>query len=161
MTNPNGRVSLTLPAMPRWQFDITPPTTGSECTMPTGQMYSVPGIAIVDAAVNDANGEYSSRAYSTMVAPMFGFNPALAQVLIHVDGTPRAVSITAGHDPPRSFTDANGWAVASSDTGENVLFPNVDPAAGMTMVSVTGGATGEGMIPIVAGTFTYLSVIAN
>src|SRR5262249_37708743 len=73
MTNPNGRVSLTLPAMPRWQFDITPPTTGSECTVPTGQTYQVPGIAIVDAAVNAANGEYSSRAFSTMVAPMFGY----------------------------------------------------------------------------------------
>ena len=159
MTNPNGRVSLTLPPMPRWQLDITPPTMGSECTMPPGQTYDVPGIAIVDAQVVAMSGEYSSRAYSTTVAQTFGFMPGLAQVLIHVDGTPRAVQIAAPHAATQAFTEAGGWA--AGDTGDNVFFPNVDPSGGTTMVTVTGGAVGTGEIPLAGGTFTYLTVIAN
>jgi hypothetical protein len=159
MTNPNGRVSFTLPPMERWQFDITPSARASECTMPPGQMYNVPGIAIVDAQVVAAGGEYSSRAYSTTVAQTFGFMPGLAQVLIHVDGTPRAVQIAAPHAATQAFTEAGGWA--AGDTGENVFFPNVDPSSGTTMVTVTGGAVGTGEIPLSGGTFTYLTVIAN
>jgi hypothetical protein len=34
----------------------------------------------------------------------------------------------------------------------------VDPAGGSTMLSVQGGAIGTGMIPLAAGTFTYVTV---
>ncbi|HEV7558915.1 MAG TPA: hypothetical protein VGO00_25760 [Kofleriaceae bacterium] len=157
-TNPNGRVTLNLPSAPQMRIDITPPTGGSECTTPTGQLYNIPGIAIVDRAVNDAGGEYSTRSLSTTRATAFGYNPAKAQVMVHVDGTPGSVSLTGSHDATQAF-DGSAWA--AGDTGVNVFFPNVDPSSGNESVGTSGSAIGTGSIPVVAGTFTYLSIIEN
>jgi hypothetical protein len=158
MTNPNGRVTLDLPSAARMQIDITPPTDGSECTTPTGQTYNIPGIAIVDRAVNDADGEYSTRLFSTTRAAAFGYNPAKAQVLVHVDGTPRSVTLTGSHDATQAF-DGTAWA--AGDSGENVYFPNVDPGSGTETVGTSGSSVGTGDVPVVAGTFTYLSIVAQ
>jgi len=157
-TNPNGRVTLSLPPAPRMRIDITPPTDGSECTTPTGQTYNIPGIAIVDRAVNDAGGEYSTRAFSTTRATAFGYNAAKAQVLVHVDGTPRSVTLTGTHDATQAF-DGTTWA--AGDTGVNVFFPNVDPSAATGTVGMSGASAGTGDVPLVAGTFTYLSIVAQ
>ena len=157
-TNPNGRVTLSLPPAARMRIDITPPTDGSECTTPTGQTYNIPGIAIVDRAVNDAGGEYSTRSFSTVRATAFGYNPAKAQVMVHVDGTPRSVTLTGNHDATQAF-DGTAWA--AGDTGENVFFPNVDPSVGTATVGMSGSSVGTGDVPLVAGTFTYLSIVAQ
>ena len=158
MTKPNGRVTLSLPPTARMQIDITPPTAGSECTTPSGQIYNIPGIAIVDRAVNDAGGEFSTRAFSTTRATAFGYNAAKAQVFVHVDGTPRSVTLTGSHDATQAF-DGSTWA--AGDTGVNVFFPNVDPSASTATVGMSGASLGTGDVPLVAGTFTYLSIIAQ
>jgi hypothetical protein len=156
-SNPNGRIMLTLPGASRMRIDITPPAGGSECSTPAGQLYAIPGIAIVDHAVADAQGEYSARAFSTMRQTAFGYDATKAQVMIHVDGTPGSVTLTGDHAATQAF-DGTTWA--AGDTGVNVFFPNVDPGSGTASVGMSG-ATGTGDVPVVAGTFTYLTILAN
>lgn len=154
-TNPNGRFTLTLDPKQTTQVDITPPTGQSECSQPKST-YNVPGIIIADASVIASGGMYSARAFTVDAATMVGYDSSKAQVLVHVDGTPRAVSITGNHQPTEAF-DGTMWA--AGDTGVNVYFPNVDPAPGMTTVSTTGTALGTGTVPVAAGTFTYVTVV--
>jgi hypothetical protein len=153
MTNPNGRFQLMIHDA-RTQVDITPPTAQSECTTPKST-YNVPGIMIIDEQVVAAQATLSARSFTVDRAPMFNYDSTKAQVLIHVDGAQRAVSIDAAHDATQAF---NGATWAAGDVGTNIYFPNVDPSAGTTNVSVAGGAVGTGSIPLAAGTFTYLTV---
>jgi hypothetical protein len=50
---------------------------------------------------------------------------------------------------------------AAGDTGHEVFIPDVDPAGGFATLSVAGGATGAGSIPLVAGKMTTLTVITH
>lgn len=154
-TNPNGRFTLELAPAQTTQIDITPPTAQSECSQPKST-YNVPGIMIADASVIAAGQMVSARSFTVDAATMVGYDSSKAQVLVHVDGTPRAVSINGTHQPTEAF-DGTTWA--AGDTGTNVYFPNVDPAGGMTTVSTTGTAIGTGTVPIAAGTFTYVTLV--
>jgi hypothetical protein len=158
-TAPNGRVILCLPDEDKVTLDVTPPTAGSQCTVPTGQTYNIAGTAIVDKAVLAAGGQYSARVFTMMVAQTFNFNPAKAHVLVFVTGTPRPVSLTGNHDTALQYTDATGWVAGNA--GTYVYFPNIDPTPGTATVSMTGTAVGVGDIPLTAGAFTYVSVVAN
>ena len=155
LTNPNGRFMLDLAPAQTTQIDITPPTAQSECSQPKST-YNVPGILIADASVIASGQMYSARSFTVDKAPTVGYDSSKAQVLVHVDGTPRAVSITGNHQPAEAF-DGTTWA--AGDTGVNVYFPNVDPAPGTTTVSTTGSALGTGTVPIAAGTFTYVTIV--
>lgn len=154
-TNPNGRFTLELAPAQITQVDITPPTGQSECSQPKST-YDVPGIIIADASVIASGQMVSARSFTVDKAPMVGYDTTKAQVLVHVDGTPRAVSITGMHQPAEAF---DGMMWAAGDTGVNVYFPNVDPAAGTTTISTTGSALGTGTFPIAAGTFTYVTLV--
>jgi hypothetical protein len=156
-TNPNGRFQLCLAPAATTQVDVTPPTGMSECSNPRST-YAVPGMLIANKAVIDAGGLISARSFTVAKAPSFAFDAAKAQVFVHVDGTPRAVSITGTHDASQVW---NGSVWAAGDTAADVYFPNLDPTAGTTAVTVAGGAIGTGSVPIAAGTFTYVTVIAN
>jgi hypothetical protein len=155
MTNPNGRFTLMLEPAQTTQIDITPPTAQSECSQPKSG-YDVPGIMIADASVIASGQMISARAFTMAAATSVGFDATKAQVFVHVDGTPRAVSITGTHQPTEAF-DGTMWA--AGDTGANVYFPNVDPAPGMTTVSTMGTALGTGTVPIAAGTITYVTIV--
>ncbi len=163
---PNGRVELCIPTAATTQFDITPPpSTTGQCSVPTPD-YMLPGLAIVTNAAVTTGDLFSSRAISMAEIPTFftaqglpAFDGTKAQLFIHEDGTsPGAVAITATHATTQAF-DGSTWAAGSA--GVNVYFPNVDLGAGTTDVTVTGGAIGTTAIPLVAGTFTYLTVVAN
>ena len=139
------------------------PSTASPCTVPAGT-YVLAGIAVADKAVIQAGVVISARAFTTarqttvFQAVGAAFDPAKAQVFVHVDGTPRAVSIAAAHATTQAVA-ATTWT--AGDTGHDVFFPNVDIGGGTTTVSVAGGAVGTGAIPLVAGTITNVTVIAN
>ena len=156
-TNPNGRFELCLAPAATTQVDVTPPTGMSEWSNPKSS-YTVPGMLIANKAVLDAGGVISARSYTTAIAPSFGFDSAKAQVFVHVDGTPRAVSNSSASDAAQAW---NGTALAAGNTGANVFFPNVDPSGGTTTVSMSGTALGTGSVPIAPGTFTYVTVIAQ
>jgi len=154
-TNPNGRFMLSLAPAQTTQIDITPPTAQSECSQPKST-YNVPGIMIADASVIASGQMISARSFTVDAATGVGYDSSKAQVLVHVDGTPRAVSITGAHQPAQAF-DGTTWA--AGDTGVNVYFPNLDPAGGTTTISTTGTALGTGTVPVAAGTFTYVTLV--
>jgi hypothetical protein len=157
MTNPNGRIeALTINAA-RAQLDITPPTAESECSNPKST-YTTPAIMIVDSTVAASGAMISARMFTMADAANFGFDASKAQVLVHVDGAMRAVSITGTHDATQAF-DGSQWA--AGDTGANVFFPNVDPGPGTTKVSMTGTSLGTGDVPLAAGTFTFLTIVGK
>jgi hypothetical protein len=163
-TAPNGRFeSICIANQPVVLLDVTPPTGNSVCTDPPSP-YPLSGIAVANRDVIRAGGFFSARSFTTarrdsfFAQAGFSFAPALAQVFVHVHGTPRAVSIGAAHAPAQAIA-ATTWA--PGDTGRDVFFPNVDPAAGSTTLSVAGGAIGTGTIPLAAGKFTYVSVYAR
>ncbi len=163
-TAPNGRFEgICIPRDPVTLLDLTPPAGNSPCATPASP-YPMSGIVVANRAVILAGGFFSARAFtaarrdSFFAQAGFSFAPALAQVFVHVHGTPRAVSIGAAHAPAQAVAGVN-WA--PGDTGHEVFFPNVDPAAGSTTLSVAGGAIGTGMIPLAAGKFTYVSVYAR
>jgi hypothetical protein len=163
-TSPNGRFeSICIANQPVVLLDVTPPTDNSACANPPSP-YTVPGIAVANRDVIRAGGFFSVRSFTnarrdTFFAQAgFSFAPALAQVFVHVHGTPRAVSIGATHAPAQAVA---GTTWAPGDTGHEVFFPNVDASAGSTTLSVAGGAIGTGTIPLAAGKFTYVSVYAR
>lgn len=153
-TAPNGRFDLCIPDQEVTLLDITPPSGPSQCT---SGMYTLPGIAVANRAAIFANGnKWSGRAF-TMGRQTY--DPAKAQLFVHVSGTPRPLSITATHGPTQAVTTTT-WA--PGDTGHDVYFPDVDPGSGTTVLSVSGGiAVGAGSIPVVAGKMTNVSIVVN
>jgi hypothetical protein len=159
-TAPNGRFDMCIDrGAAQTTLAITPSTTPSECTDPQST-YPIPGLAVASSAVITAGGFWSGRNFSAARQATLGvaIDPAKAQLFVHVEGTPRAVSIDAAHDPSQANA-ATTWA--AGDTGHDVFFPNVSVGAGTTVLSVAGGAIGTGAIPLVAGKMTSVSVIAN
>jgi hypothetical protein len=163
-TAPNGRFeSICISDQPTVILDVTPPTGNSVCTVPPSS-YPVAGIAVANRDVIRAGAFFSVRNFTVdrrdkfFAQAGFSFAPALAQVFVHVHGTPRAVSIDAAHAPAQAVV---GTTWGPGDTGHEVFFPNVDAAAGSTTLSVAGGAIGTGTIPLVGGKFTYVTVYAR
>ncbi|MGE3458016.1 MAG: hypothetical protein AB7O24_23080, partial [Kofleriaceae bacterium] len=142
-TAPNGRFDFCISrATTMTRVNITQPTAMSQCTTPPST-YTVPAIAFVNHDVVLAGGFYSARAFTeARQATLFQavgatFDPTKAQVFVHVDGTPRAVSLGAAHGAAQAVT-ATAWTAGT--TGHEVFFPNVDVGSGMTALTVAGGA---------------------
>jgi hypothetical protein len=163
-TAPNGRFqSICISDQAVVLLDVTPPPGNSTCTSPPAT-YTIPGIAVANRDVILSGAFYSVRSFTTVrrdnffATAGFSFAPALAQVYVHVHGTPRPVSITAQHAPTQAVSD-KAWA--PGDTGHEVFFPNVDVGSGTTTLTVMGGAIGTGTIPLVGGKITYVTVHAR
>jgi hypothetical protein len=156
MTAPNGRFDLCVPDQPTALVDITPPADLPDCVVDKTQSYPLPGLAVANKQVILAGGEWHGR---TFLTGQVAFNASLAQVYVHVDGTPRAVSLELGRAHGQTMAVAtNTWA--PGNVGHEVFFPDVDPNGGSATLSVDGGAIGTGSIPLAAGKITTLSVIA-
>jgi hypothetical protein len=160
-TNPNGRFELCVPAAAQNTVDVTPSATASQCVNVTGN-YPVRGVMIASQAVINAHGTFSARAMTQArqdaLFTQIGqpYSAAKAQLVVHVNGTPRAVSIQSSHAPTQRLS---GGTWAAGDTGTDVLFPNVDP--GPATITVAGGATGTLTVTLEANAYTYVSVVAN
>jgi hypothetical protein len=163
-TNPNGRFDLCIPSTAATtKLDVTQPAGNSECTaVPSG--YSIKTLVVANKAVILAGGFQSARAWTTdRQATFFSsigqtYDSNKAQVHVHVDGTARAVSLSAAHGATQAIMTTT-WA--PGDTGHEVFFPNVDVGSGTAMLTVAGGATGTGAIPLVANTITSVTVLAH
>jgi hypothetical protein len=163
-TAPNGRFDLCIPrTTATTRLDVTQPAGNSMCANPASP-YTVPVIFSANRDVILAGGFFSARAFTTARQTSFyqaaglTFDATKAQVFVHVNGTPRAVSLAAAHAPTQAVV---GTAWAAGDTGEDVFFPNVDVGSGTTTLTVAGGAIGTGSIPLVAGTITNISVLVH
>ena len=162
-TNPNGRFQLCLAPAATTQVDITPPTTTSQCV--TAGLYQIPGIAIANQQVIATGKTISERMIGMdRVMPFFTglgvtYDSTKAIVFVHVEGMAHPVASGAAHDTAIAW-DGTTWAAGNS--GVNVVFPNTDVTSGTTAISVTGGtAVGTGSVPVVAGTFTYVTIVGN
>ncbi len=159
-TAPNGRFDLCIPSTQAvTRLDVTQPSAQSQCTNPPSG-YSTPTILVANRMVILAGGFFSGRSFTTARQASFfqmvgqAFDSNKAQVLVHVDGPARAVSIAAPHGPTWAIA---GTTWAAGDTGHDVFFPNVDVGTGTTTLTVAN-AYGTGDIPLVAGTITNVSV---
>ncbi len=158
-TAPNGRFDLCIArGAATTVLDITPPTAASSCTTPAST-YSLPGIAIASPAVILAGAAWSGRNFTVDRQASLGvtLDPAKAHVVVHVEGTPKQVTLGAAHDAPQAVV-ATTWAPGA--TGHEVFFPNVTLAA-TTTITVEGGAIGPTSIPLVAGTITNVTLLAR
>jgi len=153
-TAPNGRFDLCIPDGPMALVDITPPGAQSQCTVPHAS-YALPAIAVANKAVILAGGAWSGRGF---VMGKQNPDPTKAQVFVHVNGAPREVSLSTMMHGPTQARMNDTWA--SGATGQDVFFPDVDPAGGNTTLAA-GGAIGTGLIPLVAGKMTIVSIIAK
>jgi hypothetical protein len=163
-TPPNGRITMCIPHAAQSQIDVTLPTGASQCPSLSGQpnnTYTLPASLITTDAVLGAAGAYDVRLMTAgRVMTMFTGGAPVAgrgQLMVHVNGTPREVAISAPHDPAQRF-DGTSWAAGT--TGADVFFPNIDLTANPVTVMVTG-ATGTGAFSLQADKLTILSVIAN
>ena len=82
----------------------------------------------------------------------FGFSATMAQVYVHVDGGPKAVTIGATAGVTKHF-DGTTWV--DGNTGTDVYLGNIPVQATTTL---TVGGTAAGTIPLTAGQFTFVTV---
>ena len=142
LSAPNGRFILCIP--PEDGFvDITPDP---------GRGY-IGGQVVVKRATIQAGARQSYRSFTMTRSADFGFSATKAHVYVHVD-TPagKKVATTAAASVKKHW-DGTTWA--DGDAGTDVYLGNID-ATGMTNLSVGGSSVG--MIPLVAGQFTYITV---
>ncbi len=162
-TNPNGRFNLMIGAGASTQIDVVPPTTASQCATGIG-LYQLPGIMIIGDAVL-ATGKPSSYRMIGMdrVAPFFAsvganaYDPTKAIVFVHVEGTPAEVAVGGTHDTPLAWS-GTGWS--KSNVGVDVVFPNTTPGTVSVAFQSLANGVGATMVPAVAGTITYATLVA-
>jgi hypothetical protein len=161
-SNPNGRFEVCVPHQAQSLVDVMHGASASPCHSTMTRSYPGRAVFVGEQAVIDATALFSARVMTqARQDAMFtqigqAYSATQAQLVVHVDGTPRAVSISANHAATQAF-DGTTWA--AGDTGSDVFFPNVDP--GSVQVTVTGGAVGATTLTLEAGAYTYLAVIAN
>lgn len=145
-TAPNGRFILCVPAADGL-IDITP-MSGSDY---------VPGTLVVNKAVVQSGAMLSLRSFKSARAADFGYMATQAHVFVHVDGGSRTASTAATAGVKKHF-DNGTWA--DGNTGTDIYLGNVDPQA-MTALDVPNTSKGAGSIPLTAGSFTYVTVVAK
>ena len=163
LSNPNGRFELCVPHQALTEVDVAHGANLSECTTPR-DTYPVRAVLFAEQAVIDGGGMFSARAMTQhRQDDMFStigtaFNPAKAQLVVHVDGAQRQVSISVpAHDTTQKF---DGAAWAAGDTGTDVFFPNVDP--GSVQIAVAGNTVGSpATVTLAANAYTYVNVHAR
>lgn len=161
MSNPNGRFELCVARQALAAVDVLHGTNQSQCTTPR-DVYPVRAVLVAEQAVIEAGGRFSARVMTqSRQDEMFGligaaYSAAKAQLVVHVDGAQRQVTISSAHATTQKF---DGAAWAAGDTGSDVFFPDVDP--GMTQVTVAGRSVGGTTLTLEAGAYTYLTVLAN
>jgi hypothetical protein len=150
-TSPNGRFELCVAAAPRTRLSVDAPTP------------YIDGLIVADQTVIAATGSMSVRSFTATRAASFfteqnvagGFDNSKAQLLIQVVGTPRTITI----DQASTSLQRNNDTWSPGAIGIEVLFVNLNPAAGMTTVSSTGTVLGAGSVPLAAGKLTFATIV--
>ena len=147
VTAPNGRFEICIPAADGLADVI--PMNGS--TYPSG-------VIVVNRAVLSSLPTQSYRAFTSTRAADYGFSASLAHVFVHIVGGSRTVTPAAGAEVMQ-HNDGVNWTVGN--TGTDLYFGNI-PVSAQTTLNVEGGrVTGPTTIPLSAGAFTYVTLIAN
>lgn len=170
-SNPNGRFELCLARQAETVIEVAHSTSESQCTSKPGSYLGEVGVArfIATQAVIDAGGMFSARAMTKeRMAKVFtdlgqAYNPNQGQLVVHVEGIKRPVSLSTVNHSAAWVFDGTSWK-ASVDpnvgTGTDVFFPNV-ALDGAVQVVVDGGAIGTTTLTLEPGKLTYLTVVAK
>jgi hypothetical protein len=145
-TAPNGRFILCVPAADGL-IDIAPMA---------GSGY-IGGTLVVNKAVIQSGAQLSYRSFTATRAADFGFSMAQAHVYVHVEGGARTATTAASAAVQKHFENGQ-WV--DGNTGDEIYLGNVDPQA-TTALTVPNTSKGAGSIPLTAGAFTYVTVVAK
>ncbi|HEX5058748.1 MAG TPA: hypothetical protein VFV99_05270, partial [Kofleriaceae bacterium] len=147
MTAPNGRFIL-----------CVAPSDGLATITPMGLSANyIGGKVKIDKTVIQSGATLSYRSFTMARAADFGFDAGLAHVFVHVHGGTRTVT-TADAPAVKKHFDGTSWV--DGNTGDNIYLGNI--AGTTTAIQVSGGgATGASSIPLMAGAFTYVTIIAK
>jgi hypothetical protein len=146
-TAPNGRFEMCIPPADGF-VDITPMAASD----------IVPGTVVVQKDVLKFLPIQSYRSFTPTRAAEYGYSAAQAHVFVHVAGGSRTVTTAASAGVMKSF-DGTAWV--DGNTGTDIYLGNIDLAATTTLTVTGGNVLGGGSIPLAAGTFTYVTLIAN
>ncbi len=117
-----------------------------------------PGIIVINRMVQAALPTLSYRAFTATRAADFGYSASLAHVFVQVIGGSRTVTTAA---TPAVMQVNSGASWAAGNTGTTIYLGNI-PVSAQTTLTVTGGdVTGPTMIPLSAGAFTYVTLLAT
>ena len=96
------------------------------------------------------------------VAPFFAsvgapaYDPSKAIISVHVEGAPAPVAVAGTHDMPFAWS---GTAWKTSNLGLDVVFPSATPGSVMVGFQDLANGIGATMVPAVAGTITYVTLV--
>ncbi|HEY4181575.1 MAG TPA: hypothetical protein VGM90_32230 [Kofleriaceae bacterium] len=161
-SNPNGRFDLCTPDAEQGTLTVTEPTAMSECTIPQS-IYTTPTIVYYQQDVIKSGALYSARSITdarkaTFFNDVVGvpFDGTKGQVFVHVVGTPRDITLDAGHAGVVAIK-ATAWEPGTS--GHEVFFGNVEiTPSGTAVIGTSGCAVGVGPVPVLAGTITNVTL---
>jgi hypothetical protein len=147
LTAPNGRFEMCIPPADGF-VDVTP-MAGSDI---------VGGTVVVQKDVLKFLPIQSYRSFTPTRAAEYGFSADQAQVFVHVAGGSRTVTTAANASVKKTF---DGAAWVDGNTGTDIYLGNIDVEATTTLTITGGSVLGGGSIPLTAGAFTYVTLIAN
>lgn len=163
-TNPNGRVELCVAPEVVSVLDVTGGESaidGSSDTL-TGYLDAifVADPAVYASAANTfvAKGLTADEAAAFYAAEGPMFDPTKAQVLIHIQGPP--VALTLDQLSLRfALTDENDTSWENDGTGYLVLFTNVSVGSNQVILTSSPSSfTGPTTLPVEAGVLTFTSI---
>jgi hypothetical protein len=146
-TAPNGRFEMCIPPADGF-VDITPPA-GSNI---------VGGSVVVEKGVLQFLPVQSYRSFTPTRAAEYGFSPTQAHVFVHIGGGSRTVASSVAAGVSKTF-DGTAWT--DGDTGTDLYLGNLDPQATTKLTITGGGVIGGTTIPLTAGQFTYVTLLAK
>lgn len=117
----------------------------------------VPGTVVVRKDALSLLPTQSYRSFTPARAADFGFDASLGHVHVHVAGNGARTVTTAAAPGVQKTFDGASWNDGNS--GTDIYLGNIAP--GTTTLTVSGGnAIGGGSIPITAGQFTWITIVA-
>jgi hypothetical protein len=147
LTAPNGR----------WEMCIPRADGLADASAMSGNGY-ISGVMVIDADVQRALPVLSYRSFTMTRAADFGFSSSDAHVYVHVQGGSRTVTTAA---TPGTMQVFSGTTWSAGNTGTDIYLGNI-PLASTTTLMVSGGdVTGATTIPLSAGLFTYVTLLAK
>ena len=148
VTAPNGRFDL----------ECIPATDGLVDVLAMSGSGYVSGTVVVNRNVLAALPVLSYRTFTMTRAADFSFDVSLAHVYVNINGAARTVTTAATPGTMQALASAT-WS--PGNTGNNIYLGNI-PVSSTTTLMVSGGSvTGPTTIPLSAGQFTYVTLLAT
>src|SRR5690606_35567286 len=145
VTAPNGRFEMCIPAADGL-VDVSAMSASDY----------VSGVVVVDRVVQAALPVLSFRSFTATRAADFAFDVSAGHVYVHIVGGDRTVSAPSA--TAHTFTNGD-WQAGGA--GTDIYLANIPLAAETTLTVSGGNVTGSTRVPLSAGQFTYVTLLAR